>query len=131
MSHPYTDPWHSGMTVTPGQILTGRDMYRRPPAASGANFGAAGGAAGPDVVGAVGDVLHGAGYSSPAEPSEDSGETEEPKLIKSDADLPKHGVFSGGDGNLYHVRPMAGASSGGNAGSYAVTHVGTPGDGAV
>lgn len=92
MSHPYVDPWHAQATITGGQILTNRMLFRKQPYTQGMLAGAATPAGSPlsGTGDAIGEVLHSAGYGR-AEP------------VASDADPPTQAVQSDGE-NLYHVR---------------------------
>jgi hypothetical protein len=75
------------------------------------------------------------GIQDQADGDQESGPSEEtsqprPRVV-SDADSPmtRGGIFTGSDGNLHHVRPMTGPSSGGSTGLFS-SQVGAPGDGA-
>lgn len=96
MTHPYSDPFHSGLfQLTPSQRLTNADLFRRRggPAMQGEDIALESPLSG--VAGSVGDVLGAAGYGRPQK---------ERKPVQSDADPPKQGVVSDDQGNMTHVR---------------------------
>ena len=97
MTHPYTDPFHSGLyQLTPSQRLMSADLFRRrggTPQMFGDESGAYSPLAG--VADSVHDVLGAAGYGRPQK---------ERKPVESDADAPRQGVVSDDQGNMTHVR---------------------------
>jgi hypothetical protein len=123
MSHPYNDPFHSGLVqLTPSQRLMNADLLRRrgmsglPELDEGVEGPLSG------LADSVGEVLGAAGYGRPKEPknAQNSGDEQPPEeppaapepKIQNDAEPQQHGVFSDGEGGMVHVRPMTGASAG-------------------
>ena len=96
MSHPFTDPFHTGLVqLTPSQRLMNADAFRRRGMPM-THFG--GDLADSPLSGlsdAVGTVLGAAGYGRPQP---------EKQPVASDADPPSQAVTSDGQGNMTHVR---------------------------
>jgi hypothetical protein len=106
MTHPVTDPFHTGLVqLTPSQRLMNADMFRSrrgpaPLAPTGGHGSPLGG-----MAGSIDEVLHAAGYTGGEEDEGESGDDREP--LQNDADPPTQGVHSIG-GRMIHFRAQPG-----------------------
>jgi hypothetical protein len=119
---PLSDPFHAGLlpSQTAALLAPGRSHH------GPGQLPDAGPVEGPDVDvrGQLGEVLGESG-------SEDSGvqESVPRQLIASDADPVRHGIFTGSDGAMYHIRPATIPGTGGSTIRYGGSQFGTSGDG--